>query len=85
MRMHVCYFMRILGAAVRRTAYALHARNLRLRRLHLGYASVPMFCIGILYYKCILYSVQYIARVKKLGHKGGSLRMTNIHTYTSTL
>ena len=24
--------------------------------LHLGYASVPMSCIGILYYKCILYS-----------------------------
>ena len=53
----VCYYMRILGAGVRRTAYALHARNLRLRRLHLGYASVPMSCIGILYYKCILYSV----------------------------
>ena len=52
--------MRILGAGVRRTAYALHARNLRLRRLHLGYASVPMSCIGILYYKCILSSVLYI-------------------------
>ena len=55
-RMHGCYYMRILGAGVRRTAYALHARNLRLRSLHLGYASVPMSCrsIGILYYKCIL-------------------------------
>ena len=55
--MNVCYYMRIPGAGVRRTAYALHARNLRLRRLHLGYASVPMSCIGILYHKCILYSV----------------------------
>ena len=50
----VCFYMRILGAGVRRTAYALHARGLRLCRLLLGYASVLMSCIGILYYKCIL-------------------------------
>ena len=54
---HVCFYMRTLGAGVRRTAYALHARGLRLCRLLLGYASVLMSCIGILYYKCILYSV----------------------------
>ena len=53
--------MRTLGAAagVRRTAYALHARGLRLCRLLLGYASVLMSFIGILYYKCILYSVEF--------------------------
>ena len=39
--------MRTLGAGVRRTAYALHARGLRLCRLLLGYASVLMSCIGI--------------------------------------
>ena len=59
---HVCFYMRTLGAGVRRTAYALHARGLRLCRLLLGYASVLMSCIGILYYKCILYSVVFMMR-----------------------
>ena len=59
-RVYVCFYMRTLGAGVRRTAYALHARGLRLCRLLLGYASVLMSCIGILYYKCILYSVVFM-------------------------
>ena len=53
--MNVCYYMRIPGAGVRRTAYALHARDLRLRSVHLGYASVLVSCI--LYLVLPMYSV----------------------------
>ena len=69
---HVCFYMRTLGAGVRRTAYALHARGLRLCRLLLGYASVLMSCIGILYYKCILYSV-FCIPVRRTRRGGGVL------------
>ena len=39
------------------TSTTVHARNLRLRRLPSGYASVLVSCIVFSYYKCILHSV----------------------------